>query len=99
MLINKDQENGHRVRLEFTGAHAQFTGTVDESLFGRGQYHWMPPQRGFNAHMPDSRNKVQELYTGGKADPDGPIVHKQIAGEKEFELPAASVIVLRGKLE
>jgi hypothetical protein len=41
--------------------------------------------------MPGSRNNVQQLYEGGKADPDGPIVHKQLSEEKDFELPAASV--------
>ena len=96
MLVNKDQDSNHRVRLEFTGAHAHFTGTVEESVFGRMQYHWSPSQRDFNAHMPEARNNVQELYQGGKADPDGPIMRKQISGEEEIELPAASVVVLRG---
>jgi hypothetical protein len=98
MLINKDQENSHQVRLEFTGAQANFTGTIDESIFGRAQYHWYPPQRDFNAHVPESHATVQDLYDGGHADPDGPIVHKQISGGNEIELPAASVIVLRGRL-
>jgi hypothetical protein len=48
--------------------------------------------------MPESRDNTQQLYPGGKADPDGPIAHKQISGN-EVELPAASVVVLRGKLE
>jgi hypothetical protein len=99
MLINKDQENSHGVRLEFTGAHAQFSGAIEESLFGRAQYHWTPPQREFDAHMPESRNEVQKLYTGGHADPDGPIAHQQVSNGKEVELPAASVVVLRGKLD
>jgi hypothetical protein len=38
------------------------------------------------------------MYRGGHADPDGPIVRKEIAGTTDFELPAASVIVLRGRL-
>ena len=96
MLVNKDQDSNHRVRMGFTGAHAHFTGTVEESVFGRMQYHWVPSQRDFNAHMPEARNNVQELYQGGTADPDGPIVRKQISGEEEIELPAASVVVLAG---
>ena len=52
MLINKDQENSHRVRLEFTGAHAQFSGTVEESLFGSGNITGTPRAR-FNAHLPE----------------------------------------------
>jgi hypothetical protein len=101
MLVNKDQENNHHVHVEFAdgaGSHAPFSGPVNESIFGRAQYHWNPPQRGFNAHMPEARNNVQELYQGGKADPDGPIVRKQIQASSDFELPAASVVVLRGKL-
>jgi hypothetical protein len=101
MLVNKDQENSHHVHVDFAdgaGSHAPFSGPVEESIFGRAQYHWKPPQRGFNAHMPEARNNVQELYQGGKADPDGPIVRKQIQASSDFELPAASVVVLRGKL-
>ena len=101
MLVNKDQENSHHVHVEFAdnaGSRAPFRGPIDESIFGRAQYHWNPPQRGFNAHMPEARNNVQELYHGGKADPDGPIVRKQIQASGDFELPAASVVVLRGKL-
>jgi hypothetical protein len=101
MLINKDQENSHRVRIEFTGGpspHAQFSGPVEESIFGRAQYHWNPPQRDFNAHAPESREKASRMYHGGSADPDGPIVRKQIQQGGELELPAASVVVLRGKL-
>jgi hypothetical protein len=101
MLVNKDQENSHRVHVEFAdgaGSHIPFSGSVNESIFGRAQYHWNPPQRGFNAHMPEARNNVQELYQGGNADPDGPIMRKQIQASSDFELPAASVVVLRGKL-
>jgi hypothetical protein len=34
------------------------------------------------------------------ADPDGPIVHTSIDAKSnsEFELPAASIVVLRGKI-
>src|SRR5882757_4250620 len=101
MLINKDQENSHRVRVEFSGASSsrgQFSGTVEESLFGRAQYHWDPGQHDFNAHLPGSLNTPSQIYHGGHADPDGPIAHKEISGDSTFELPAASVVVLRGKL-
>ncbi len=101
MLINKDQENSHDVRIDFAGAsasHTQFHGPVEESLFGRAQYHWDPPQRDFNAHLPEALNGTQEMYHGGEANPDGPIVRKGIPGDSNFELPAASVVVLRGRL-
>jgi hypothetical protein len=101
MLINKDQENSHHVRVEFAGAaasHTPFHGPVEESLFGRAQYHWDPPQRDFNAHRPESLDGTQEMYHGGEASPDGPIVRKEIPGNSDVELPAASVIILRGRL-
>jgi hypothetical protein len=101
MLINKDQENDHRVRVEFTGSsnsHAQFSGPVTESVFGRAQYRWEPPSRGFNAHLPESLSAPSQIYHGGHADPDGPIVRQQAPGNSDFELPAASVVVLRGRL-
>jgi len=101
MLINKDQENNHHARIEFAGAaasHTQFHGPVEESLFGRAQFHWDPPQRDFNAHLPESLNGTQEMYHGGEASPDSPIVRKEIPGDSNFELPAASVVVLRGRL-
>jgi len=39
-------------------------------------------------------------YLPGNAEPDGPIAHsKQTAGkETSYELPAASVVVIRGKI-
>jgi hypothetical protein len=101
MLVNKDQENSHRIHIEFTGgtsSRAQFSGPLEESLFGRAQYHWTPPQRDFNAHLPESRDKAAQIYQGGSADPDGPIVRKQIPDGSNVDLPAASVVVLRGKL-
>jgi hypothetical protein len=101
MLINKDQNNGHRVRAEFagaTGSLARFRGPVEESLFGSDQYHWVPSQRQFNAHLPESLNGPQHIYHGGVASPDGPIVKTEIPDGNDFDLPAASVTILRGKL-
>jgi hypothetical protein len=38
--------------------------------------------------------------TRGTADPDGPIVHNKLSAEKEtmYDLPAASVVVIRGNV-
>ena len=38
--------------------------------------------------------------TKGMADPDGPPIHRQQNAGKEtsFELPAASIVVVRGKI-
>jgi hypothetical protein len=100
MLVNKDQENSQRVRVEFgadTGPASTFTGPVKESIFGREQYQWRPPDADFNAHPPQSLDRAPEIYRGGEARPDGPIVSRTISGGAEIELPAASIVVLRGQ--
>lgn len=85
LLINKDQENAHTVAVTFDDAvrhrSGHFTGPVATTVFGRSQYQWHP--------------NVQ----GGIADPDGPAATATIeAGpETRFDLPPASITVLRGK--
>jgi F5/8 type C domain/Glycosyl hydrolases family 39 len=107
MLINKDQHNSHSLHLVFSDEEknqqaegASFIGTVHEAIFGSGQYHWTPAHHDFNAHPPLSGNAPANLFVGGKANPDGPIATRDFVMEKstEFELPAASIVVLRGKL-
>jgi hypothetical protein len=86
MLINKDQENAHPVRVVFAGDRSNslhsFSGPVDVITFGSEQYHW-------NASS-----------TGGSADPDGPALKTQVnaSNNTTFTLPKASVTVLRGKI-
>jgi hypothetical protein len=88
MLINKDQENEHQVRLLFhdasTNADSSFAGQVSTVTFGSEQYHWNP------APPP----------IGGSADPDGPAVKSQMTvdPDKAYTLPKASVTVLRGQI-
>lgn len=101
MLVNRDQESSHRVRIEFAagaGQGAAFQGTVDESVFGSEQYHWHPPVLDSNAHPPAAQDKAPEIYYGGNADPDGPILHRELTGGSEVELPPASIVVLRGQV-
>jgi hypothetical protein len=98
--VNRDQEAGHRVRVEFgagAGPATTFTGKVTEAVFGSGQYHWNPAAVDFNAHLPQAENHVDTLSHGGHADPDGPIVERTIDAGGEVELPAASIVVLRGQ--
>jgi hypothetical protein len=84
LVVNKDQDNGHSVTIEFTTSdgHARtgFTGPVSSTVFGRAQYQWHP------------------LINGGSADPDGPAAKSVIEAtpSTHFTLPAASVTVLRG---
>ena len=86
MLINKDYDHPHSVRLVFHDADAShdtyFLGTVAMITFGKARYHW---------HA--SRKK-------GSADPDGPPATSELKGGEsaQYSLPAASVTVLRGRL-
>jgi hypothetical protein len=84
LIVNKDQQNPHAVRLRFhnsdNGERAAFNGEVAEAVFGSAQYRWQPLRK--------------------VADPDGPIVRSNIRANADtfFELPPASVVVLRGKI-
>jgi F5/8 type C domain len=86
LVVNRDQWNGHRVRIKFhdaaQGSDRPFTGAVSVTTFGRAQYQWHPAK-------------------GGYAEPDGPSVASTVQADSEtwFELPAASVSVIRGKIE
>jgi hypothetical protein len=86
MLINKDQENSHAVRIVFRDQEAvndaYLTGSVEVVTFGSEQYQWHPKD------------------VGGAADPDGPAVRSTVAADKGtlYTLPKASVSVVRGKL-
>jgi len=86
MIVNKDQENSHPVRLAFhdanTNADSVFAGQVDMITFGSEQYRWIAEPN------------------GGSANPDGPPERSQItAGPTTmYTLPKASVTVLRGHI-
>jgi hypothetical protein len=87
MIVNKDQENAHTVRMIFHDAKANldrhFAGNVSAVTFGSAQYQWRPT-----------------ADPNGKADPDGPPVRSTVTATAEttFELPKASLTVLRGTL-
>ncbi len=86
MVVNKDQENPHSVRLAFhdaaRGGDSAFTGAVDRITFGSEQYQW------------------RAQPNGGSADPDGPPAKSQLTADPRttFTLPKASVTVLRGRI-
>jgi hypothetical protein len=101
MAVNRDQQNAHRVRIGFESAQDQFTsfsGSVEISTFGSGQYQWHPAQTRFMAHAENSGKPTIVTTSQGWADPDGPIVHSKVsaARDRSFDLPAASVVVIRG---
>jgi hypothetical protein len=86
MLVNRDENNSHSVRVVFGGSRSKrdlsFDGAVTLTTFGSRQYVWI--NDGPNSH----------------ADPDGPPVASTISTDSEtvFTLPKASVTVLRGKV-
>jgi hypothetical protein len=84
MIINKDQENPHSVKIAFDESSnrpaGSFSGPVNAKIFGKAQYQWHPASL--------------------TADPDGPISTSAIsaAPDSQFDLPPASITVLRGKV-
>ena len=77
------------------------------SLFLRGrrrteheQYKWNPASTAFMAHSASAAEQAVFSNTKGHADPDGPAVRitKDAPPDASYEIPAASIMVVRGKL-
>jgi hypothetical protein len=87
MLINKDYDNPHQVRIVFhdgsVNVERSFAGPVTMVTFGKEQYQWHPARK------------------NGYADPDGPAVTSTInAGAGTiYTLPPASLNVVRGQIK
>jgi len=99
--VNRDQQTAHKVRIAFEGqSTGGFAGPVEILTFGTAQYQWHPAATRFMAHAEKAGERTIVATTKGWADPDGPIARsKQNAGRDTlYELPAASVTVIRGKL-
>ena len=84
LAINKDQDNPHRVRVRF------HTGPHDDAVSFTGDVAVSVFGRAQYQFQPEKR----------LADPDGPAIHTTIHANAEtaFDLPAASIVVLRGKI-
>jgi hypothetical protein len=86
LLINKDRERSHAVRVAFHDSDRVgdrfFPGPVELITFGAAQYQW---------HAGGA---------GGYAAPDGPPVRVKVkaGAETEYVLPKASLSVIRGKV-
>ena len=86
LVVNKDHDKPHRVHVVFHDDRAKsdrsFAGPVTLFTFGPGQYQWHPD--GVNSW----------------ADPDGPPAKLTVnsGAETLFELPKASMMVIRGKI-
>ena len=86
MLVNRDENKAHRVRVVFAGGSGHdklFAGPVTFATFGSEQYVWV--NDGPNSHP----------------DPNNPPVAATIEAGPDtfFTLPKASVSVVRGKVE
>ncbi len=103
MLVNRDQETAHKVKILFDGpggASIPFAGEVNVSAFGRDQYQWHPSKTYFMAHAARAGDPPVNADGPGHADPDGPAVHTHFNANSDtrFELPASSVTIVTGKL-
>ena len=91
MLVNKDQQSPHALRIAFhrddrqTDTH--FAGPVEFVTFGSEQYQW--------------HTDLKLVSIGGSADPDGPPARSTLSARPNtiYVLPKASVTVIRGKLD
>lgn len=104
MLVNKDHDNDHEVKVKFadplTNHDRFFAGTVDRVVFGAAEYQWhadpTPP-----GAAPGAGGGRRRGWGNGHADPDGPPAKSTVSAsgpDTLFQLPKASIIVLRGKL-
>lgn len=106
MLVNKDQDYDHFVKATFadpaTGHDRFFTGMVDRVVFGPAEYQWHPDPLPAGAAPPAGRGaRGAGRSGGGHADPDGPPSKSTVTTggpDTLYQLPKASIIVLRGKL-
>jgi hypothetical protein len=105
LIVNRDQLASHQFRVNFhdDAAHnvKSFTGPVSISTFGSEQYKWRPATTVFMAHSASAAEQAVFSNTKGHADPDGPVVHttKQSSIETTYEIPAASIMVVKGKVQ
>jgi hypothetical protein len=104
LIVNRDQENGHKVRIRFhdsaSNAISSFKGDVAVVTFGREQYKWNPARTVFMAHPEHDFDGQVQITNDGHAAPDGPAVTSRISAQDDtaFDLPAASLTVVRGKI-
>ncbi len=86
MLINKDYDHPHQVRIVFQDSKnttRAFAGEVTMLTFGKAQYQWHSARR------------------EGYADPDGPPAKSTLTAGPDalYTLPPASLNIIRGQIE
>lgn len=104
MLINKDRDHEHVVKVRFDGAENGkerfFSGPVDRIVFGPAQYQWHADP-GSNAGDADPKEPRHRRSHGHPA-PDGPPSETTLTSsgaDTTYVLPKASIIVLRGQVQ
>lgn len=104
MIVNRDQFAAHSFHVNFRddASHSvkSFSGPVAISIFGSEQYKWHPATTVFMAHAASAAQEEVIANTKGLADPDGPAVHstKDAGRDTSYEIPAATIMVVRGKV-
>ncbi len=84
MLVNRDQSNDHAIKVSFAGSEGK-----DRHFVGKVDRITF----GSNEYV------WHEQGTGGRADPDGPPSKSTVdGGDVLFQIPKASITVLRGKI-
>src|SRR5260370_39264759 len=70
LVVNRDQENPHRVRIAFRRAlpdkpdsSATFAGAAAIATFGSAQYKWNTPRTRFMAHAEIAAAPTEVAYT------------------------------------
>jgi hypothetical protein len=103
MLVNRDQEVAHTIHIVFqdkdTKSTLGFSGDVHAVTFGSAQYAWHPETVSPMSY-PEHPSEPVIVSGYGHADPDGPPKQEDlhVTPASSFEIPAASIMVLRGKL-
>lgn len=103
MLVNRDQDAAHSIQLVFHDKDGNrtlgFSGAVHAVIFGKDQYAWHPQLVEPMSH-PEHPNEPVIISGFGHADPDGPPKQEelQVAPATGFQVPAASIMVIRGTL-
>ncbi len=88
LIVNRDHDQAHSVAIGFRSGDdpatdQHFTGPVTQLVFGSAQYQW-------HSHEEN-----------GYADPDGPAAQSDVtaAADTRYEIPKASIVVLRGHVK
>ena len=110
LLVNKDQNNDQSVRITFADPVARhdrfFSGKVDRVVFGPAEYQWHADPVPAGGAVPtgeaaEGGDGETRRRLSGHAAPDGPPSISTVRSDgpdTRYELPKASIVVLRGKI-